>query len=1173
MPRPRSSTFYLPLAPIDANLELKAKLSVLPPSAANALLAPRASSRPSCPTLSPPASSTSTSCTTTTNSMTQCTLPQIKEDECTRLNRVLGIPTTNSLAAPINTTTGITSSTGTGRRRHTDAPKPSLPLLRPRSPLGTTAGSNWAIPPPARTASSSFLAVPSSDDNVMDSTTQESSSQRLPSVSLHPTLPVPVPSPVPVGTNVTEDHRSTETSAVSMAWTSSAAATDPVLCSGNTVAVTVSSSSSSSSTVDVDMSSDDMHAFAFACDEQSPSTESASTSAAASGSSSAPAPIPAAAAAAAASSAPALPPPCLSGVPCGLRTILACRTKVPSRFAPSSSSSRPASSASSASSASQSSSRPRLPASDSLHPQDTRHLLRREHRIAFPPPPAPLPTPKDAREEQTWEEELNASFPQQEDAPERPPTPRQRFRLGPLYLPKVLRRSLGSTAWARSETLRAARMAERGPVAYGYGWPAGTTLPMSTMAYLTGPDGWTNGAGSSSSWWDRLGADPSGCSSSTGSELVWGGYDDDESEELMSGVQPDNGEGGMSLWDWDDEDAEPVPVQVVTTDEDDAHMSSFVREGAPEPEERPVHVELDSPPVSGCPSPAPNVPAALPAAAPAPAGSATYSMVGKFGWDSVWPASPTSPGTQGASGFEQLVVPRMPPVTRRSVRREDGEEEDDEEEEIFRYSPLKPAEDEESEVEMELTLEEEYLNSQQVSSSCSTPTATSPSFPPAPLRGIAISSSMSDASEVEEFYDADGDAEMEDHVPVQSEFKKVIGGGGGRPLHIRAPRPLSLVQHPVLQQQYPAIIDDASSPASGVFIIPPSPLTSSTFDTDTGASTPTSASSSSYSTSATSATSASPTRPGFPDRMEEEGDLSSFGVGVGWSEAHILSGKRSYERIVAPRPQRPPQALEQVLDVHSPPAASRTATLAASPPPSSASPRLPSSPRWTFGSLKSALSNSMSHLVELARSRSPSPLPWLIRGPSNPVTGLTLAGAAAALDAQSQPHVRQGSEEELELERATGCVTPTPAANAGTHSRRSSTTTITGPTVSSSRHPDSHLPVLKLQVDSACSSDAAMSESPPPKRTLSTSSLSSLGSEPDSESGSSGGIFSRSPSPEPGSERIWDPSYTLTPRSRPISADAKAAVACGDRLSPMMIPGSWDPDELWAEEGDLAKTW
>lgn len=94
MPRPRSSTFYLPLAPVDAPISLKAKLSVLPPQAANALLAPRA-----------PRSSTP------------------EEDECTRLERVLGL--SSICRSSTNARTGATSQLPARsvriRRRHTSA--------------------------------------------------------------------------------------------------------------------------------------------------------------------------------------------------------------------------------------------------------------------------------------------------------------------------------------------------------------------------------------------------------------------------------------------------------------------------------------------------------------------------------------------------------------------------------------------------------------------------------------------------------------------------------------------------------------------------------------------------------------------------------------------------------------------------------------------------------------------------------------------------------------------------------------------------------------------------------------------------------------------------------------------------------------------------------------------
>jgi len=87
MTRPRSHTFYLPLAPSDAPLSLKAKLSVLPPQAANALLAPRArsSTAPSIPSSnsdSPNLSSHDNPCSALE-----------AEDECARLERVLGCTT------------------------------------------------------------------------------------------------------------------------------------------------------------------------------------------------------------------------------------------------------------------------------------------------------------------------------------------------------------------------------------------------------------------------------------------------------------------------------------------------------------------------------------------------------------------------------------------------------------------------------------------------------------------------------------------------------------------------------------------------------------------------------------------------------------------------------------------------------------------------------------------------------------------------------------------------------------------------------------------------------------------------------------------------------------------------------------------------------------------------
>lgn len=124
MPRPRSSTFYLPLAPLDAPLSLKAKLSVLPPQAANALLAPRArSSTVSCPPCSNP---DAPSLSAHHDSPSPLVEPATAEDECARLERVLGCATR--------------AKDGTSRYRaaspelRNDWSTPSPPRSPPRSP-------------------------------------------------------------------------------------------------------------------------------------------------------------------------------------------------------------------------------------------------------------------------------------------------------------------------------------------------------------------------------------------------------------------------------------------------------------------------------------------------------------------------------------------------------------------------------------------------------------------------------------------------------------------------------------------------------------------------------------------------------------------------------------------------------------------------------------------------------------------------------------------------------------------------------------------------------------------------------------------------------------------------------------------------------------------------------
>lgn len=121
MPRPRSSTFYLPLAPLDAPLSLKAKLSVLPPQAANALLAPRARSStvsyPPCSNPDLPAHQDNPS---------PLVEPATAEDECARLERVLGCAS--------RTKDGTSRYRAASPELRNDWSTPSPPRSPPRSP-------------------------------------------------------------------------------------------------------------------------------------------------------------------------------------------------------------------------------------------------------------------------------------------------------------------------------------------------------------------------------------------------------------------------------------------------------------------------------------------------------------------------------------------------------------------------------------------------------------------------------------------------------------------------------------------------------------------------------------------------------------------------------------------------------------------------------------------------------------------------------------------------------------------------------------------------------------------------------------------------------------------------------------------------------------------------------
>lgn len=889
---------------------------------------------------------------------------------------------------------------------------------------------------------------------------------------------------------------------------------------------------------------------------------------------------------------------------------------------------------------------------------------------ALPPPPTQLDK-SPVRITLTPPGPQSTSSAQPSSTPSTPP-PRQRYRLAPLYLHKVLRRSLGATAWSRAETVRLARAVEQ---ACGVALVSQASTVSSSSSTI----------GRHTQWDDIVRAGyhlpPVDTTSDLRSSLVWSGYDDvyipGEGEQTSSGAAFSGqlSAGGANVWIQNVFDSAECAWDIDLEDEeDDADMemdfdnenfeaeSTFVRESAPEPEERrPVVLEPTSPhtPVENNHEPPTRVPASnvglrLAVAkpeledtrSPSPDGYGGYAAVGKFTWDSEWPANPTiaRPPTGIARQWsvdDKMSTWRMdedgPPATpyhpvlspstcssSSSASTSSGllaPFSQDEEENIFRYSPLQeddsysPLPEEEEEVfrysashpdEMEVDLDvpqaphapDHYIYEERTllgasPSTDSIPISLSPSFPPPPLIGTKISSC--------------GESEDESDSAVAQERG---------------------------DEFY-----DVPSPTAGVFVIPPSPLTKTTFGqpsplttsfaysspTVGGASTPTSASRFAQQQQQPALVDDDPPRRSLERIRSSRRSMERIGPAKRSMEWIKPAGRSEYSHepssptLVAPRPRRASRALENVFSRQSPvfktsalpnsPTSTLPSSLLVSPPssalllPTSPPPsnsHLPTSPplsasspplsppmtkagvaAWTFGSLKSALSNSVTHLVELARSRSPSPLPWLIRGSgiaassatssATTSTPLTLSGAAAALAQATTPvarpveegqesstHTRDPSSEELEAERSS-CVTPTPTSS---RPRRASSTTITKVDAVAAV-----IPVPQVQLETTAG-EVVVGTSPPPKRTLSTSSLSSLESEPESESGSSGGVFSRSPSPEPDS-RAWDAS-SLTPRSRPISADAKGAASNSGRLSPMMIPGSWDPNEFLWDDEDVA---
>lgn len=171
------------------------------------------------------------------------------------------------------------------------------------------------------------------------------------------------------------------------------------------------------------------------------------------------------------------------------------------------------------------------------------------------------------------------------------------------------------------------------------------------------------------------------------------------------------------------------------------------------------------------------------------------------------------------------------------------------------------------------------------------------------------------------------------------------------------------------------------------------------------------------------------------------------------------------------------------------------------------------------------------------------------------------------------PPARSPLSQEQDAREDDACTTPTPS-----HSRdwdswsQSSTRTVT-PGLSESDGSQA-----KPSTSAPPSNEQLMIVSSPPKRTLSTSSMSSVASEAESESGSSaasngeGGTasgYSRSPSPEPPSDHAeyfqpnwWDANYSLTPPSFARKGPTGIGAGFLRPVSPGIMPGSWDPLDM-----------
>ena len=171
------------------------------------------------------------------------------------------------------------------------------------------------------------------------------------------------------------------------------------------------------------------------------------------------------------------------------------------------------------------------------------------------------------------------------------------------------------------------------------------------------------------------------------------------------------------------------------------------------------------------------------------------------------------------------------------------------------------------------------------------------------------------------------------------------------------------------------------------------------------------------------------------------------------------------------------------------------------------------------------------------------------------------------------PPVRSPLSREPDAREDEACTTPTPSNPREWDSWSQSSTSTATPGLS-----ESDGTPTKPSISAPTAGEQLVIASSPPKRTLSTSSMSSVTSEAESESGSSaasngeGGTasgYSRSPSPEPSPDRLecfqpnwWDGSYSLAPPSLARKDLTKMGAGLTRSVSPSVMPGSWDPFDM-----------